>query len=348
MNKRHFLKGVGLAAGSLAFPYGQVTAAVTNRYEGEQVLLTPSPENALSASEAFAIQRETVQEFRSKSDISEDVPIGISYPSEDSKIVALSFRVDEAGQASIHMGAVPRDQSISQERAKSLHQTAQEHAEEVADEVDPKRADRDMNSGVASANYATGWDQMVSHYSYEYDDCPYGSLYLGGEVYEKEGTSYWGYGVDHVHRSNPGANACGSSYVVNDAYSRHDWDYYEAGDPTVHEYHPDSDRNGNFSVDGSVSFSGGSISVSYNPPDVYRDVKAQWDGNQKVQWDWDYTYDPDTPAQHKPASVTKSPERATKGIQDSDRLLQVLGGANFLNYGKGNHLTEYSAIQYVE
>lgn len=348
MNKRRFLKGVGLTAGSLSFPYGQATAAVTDRYNGEHVLLTPSPENALSASEAFTIQRETVREFRSKSDISDDVPLGIFHPSEDSEIIALSFRVDEAGQASVHMGAVPRGQSVSKERAKSLHQTAQEHAEKVKDEVDPKRANRDVNTGVASANYATGWDQMVSDYSYEYSDCPYGSLYLGGEVYEKEGTSYWGYGVDHVHRSNPGANACGSNYNVNDSYCRHNWDYYEGGTATVHEYHPSTDKSGNFTVGGEVGFSGGSISVSYDPPDMVRNVRAQWNGNQNIEWKWDYTWDPDTPVQHKPASVAKSPERAIKGLQDSDSLLQVVGGTNFLHYNYGNHLTEYSARLYVQ
>jgi hypothetical protein len=237
---------------------------------------------------------------------------------------------------------------VSKSRADRLHQSAREHAEKVQDEVDPKRADRDVTTGVASANYATGWDEMVSDYAIQYDDCPYGSIYLGGEVYEKKGTSYYGYGVNHVHRSNPGANYCDSSWSINDAYSRHIWDAFDRDPPILHEYYPDSDRNGDFSVDGSVGFSGASIGVSYNPPDVYRSVNAGWDGTENVEWTWDYTYDPDTPAEHEPASVIKSAEEAVSGTYASNRLLEVEGGANFIDYWQGNHLTSYSSYIYVE
>lgn len=348
LTRRRVLKGSGAVAGGLAFPFGQASAALSQGYDGERVLRTPSPENSIPPTEAFEIQRDAIQRFRSNTNIGEEVPLGSVLPSEDTEILALSYRIDGAGQPSVFIGVVPANQHVSKSRAARLHQKARNHAKSVQNEVDPERADHDVTTGVASANYATGWDEMVSDYAIQIDDCPYGSIYMGGEVYEKQGTSYYGYGVNHIHRNNPGANYCDSSWNVNDSYSRHRWDAFDRAEPILHEYYPDTDRDGDFSVDGSVGFSGASIGVSYNPPDVYRDVTAGWNGTENVEWDWDYTWDPDTPAQHEPASVIKSPEQAVSGTYASNRLLEIIGHATWSSTWYGNHDTDYSAYIYVE
>lgn len=348
LNRRHLLKGTGAAVGGLAFPFGQTVSALNDGYNGEKVTRTPSPQNSLTPSEVFEIQREMVQKFRSKTGFGEEIPLGVVYPSEDSEILSLSFRIDGAGQPSVFVGTAPSDQSVSKGRAGRLHRAAREHAEKVQGEVAPKLTDRDVTSGGASADSVTGWDEMVSEYAIQHDDCPYGSLFLGGEVYEKKGTSFYGYGVDHVHRSNPGSNYCGSSWSLNDAHSYHNWDAFDRDEPILHEYHPDSNQSGNFSVSGSVGYSGASISVNYAPPDVFRTVTAGSNGTENVEWDWDYTFDPDSPAQHEPASIIKSPEEAVSSPTASNRLLEIVGGATWIDLLQGNENTSTSPYIYVE
>lgn len=234
-------------------------------------------------------------------------------------------------------------------RVERLHQNARQHAEKVNDGVElPEVVTSKDADGIGTTNYATGWDVMVADYSIQYDDCPYGSLYVGGEVYEKEGTSYYGYGVNHVHRANPGSNYCGSDWSINDSHLRLKWDAFYRAEPMLHQNYPDSGRTGNFSVNGSIGYSGASLGVSYNPPDIRRNVNAGWAGTENVEWKWDYVWDPDSPVQHQPASIIKSPEKAIGGIWGGDRLLGIEAGGTFIHLWEGNHDTTFSPYIYVD
>jgi hypothetical protein len=346
IGKRSVLKGMGTMAGGLAFPYSAVSSAVGDEYDGEMVVRTPSLANSLSASEVRDIQRENIEAFKSNTE--SEIKIGGAYPEDDVDVVALVYRIDAAGQPSVYVGAVPSDQPVSKERVARLHRHANQHADRVRDEVDPKRADRDATSGVASAGYATGWDEMVADYAYEFDDCPYGGLYMGGEIYEKQGTSYFGYGIDHIHRANPGSNYCSSDWVLKKAASRHIWEKFDRDPPILHEYAPDTDEDGDYTVDASAGFSGASIGVSYDPPDTYRDVTAGPDGTENVIWDWDYSNNLDSAAQHNPTSVIKSAEEALSGTYGSNKLIKVEAEARWYKVWNNYETSSSGMTIYVE
>jgi|GEM_PF-7101468 hypothetical protein len=348
ITKRHAIKAVGGTIGGVAFPFGQATATMTGEYNGEGTLVTVPRSEALTPQEVFNIQNDVIAKFRSNNDLSQKLKIGLFQPADKYEIHALSFRVDGDGQVSVYMGGSSVEKPTSKGEVATLHKTAKDHAEKVRDGVQSKRVNHEHMTGVVSAGYATGWDQMVAEYAFENTDCPAGKIYAGGEVYEKQGTSYYGYGVDTSHRTNPGQNYCSNSgYNVNDTYLRHEWDAFTAdSDPIFHEHFPNTDRDGSFTVDGSASYGGATIGVSYNPPDVYRDVRSEYNGTNNAEWDWDYTWDPSTDTQHNTTSILKSDNEAAYGgsVSYTDTLLRVESGANFTDHTGGNTLVDVRGL----
>lgn len=343
ISKRSVLKAFGTGVAGLAFPYGSVSALGGGSYGGEFVIVKTSPENRLSTQDVHEIQKEAVSNY--KAETGTDEAIGTVVPSVDSDVLSLVYRIDPTGETSTYLGAVPKGASVSKARAADLHKKADEHAKKVRGGIHTEYADRTSASGVARAGNTSGWDRAVNEYAFDYDDCPDGGIYMGGTVYEKAGTDYYGYGIDHIHRPNPGNNYCSDSYVdLGATECRHNWEYFDRDPPILHEHHPNTDKNGDFSVSGTVGYMTADITVTYDPPEVYRDVTADKNDSENVIWDWDFSSYQSDQEEFNPTSVIKSQEQAVSGSYASNRLLEVVGKATWDNFNTSSS----SLYLYVE
>lgn len=339
---RPALKAFGTSVAGLAFPYGSVSALSGNSYGGEFAIVKASPADRLSTQDVRDIQSEAISNY--KAETGSDEGIGAVVPAEDSDILSMVYRIDPTGETSTYLGAVPKGASVSKARVVELHQNAEEHAQKVRGGIHTEYADRGSASGVARAGSASDWDRAVNEYAIEYDDCPNGGIYMGGTVYEKEGIDYYGYGIDHIHRPNPGRNYCGNYTDLLATECRHNWEYFDRDPPILHKHFPDSDKNGDYSVSGSVGYQAAEISVTYDPPEVYRDVTADKNDSENVIWDWDFASQERDQEEFNPTSVAKSQEQAVSGTYASNRLLEIVGKATWDDYSTSS----YSSYLYVE
>ncbi|WP_424008981.1 hypothetical protein [Haloferax denitrificans] len=321
MNRRSAMKTFGVAAGTLAFPYGTISSSLSDEYTGEKVLRQASPKKPLTPSEALALQREAIQRFKDKTG-STDI-FGSVAPSDDSDIVSLGFQIGPKTGASVYMGTVPKGSDLSQGTLGKRRSKAAEHVQQA------KAANRSYSGTVAASDpggsTVSGFDTDVASYYIDYDDEPSGSLYDGGVVYEKSVSDEWFYGIDHVHRPNPGANAfSGSSVKLAESSCHHKWGAFDAGSITPHDYYPDSNDNGNFTVDGGIGVPlGATIGVSYDPPNVYRNVQGTPNGTDDFRWNWEHPTLTGQDHTFRPVSAARSYDRATSGISASNRLFEL-------------------------
>ena len=337
VNRRTAVKSLGVGITGIAFPYGTVTSALGAGYDGEMVIIKRPADNRMSPDEVHDVQKEAVQRFRDET--GKDFGIGSAAPADGSDIISAVYRIDSTGQSLTYLGCVDRDSSVSEEQVKKLHQRAEEHAQNVADGVGDTSA-----PGVVRAGNASNWDRKVNNYSIDFNDCPDGGIYMGGAVYEEEGTDLWGYGIDHTHRPNPASNFCSdSSGGMTNSRSEMNWEYFDVAEPEYHEAYPDTDKNGDFSVSGTIGILSADISVTYDPPEVYRDVTLDYNNNENVWMDWDFGTIQYDAAEFDVTSCIYSAEQARSGSLESNRLLEVYANADWTS-----GFSEDSAYLYVE
>lgn len=74
------------------------------------------------------------------------------------------------------------------------------------------------------------------------------------------------------------------------------------------------------------------ITVTYDPPEVYRDVTADKNNSENVIWNWDFASYQGDDEEFNPTSVIKSQEQAVSGSWASNRLIELVGKATWDDY----------------
>ena len=341
LSKRQTIKSFGVAGGALLFPYGTVTSAVRDEYTGESVLRKASPNDPLTPSEVRSLQSDAIQAFKDKTGT--DEILGGVVPDTDTDIIAIGFHVGPVTGASLYLGTIPKGAHLSNGIVAERHRAAAAHVKDA-------QADNRTRSGVATASDSgssdpSNWDTDVASYYINYDDKPNGSLYDSGTVYEKAQSDEWAYGIDHVHRPNPGANTYPDSSIdLVESICRHKWGAYDAGYITPHDYFPDSDERGDFSVSGSAGFITAEVSVEYDPPEVYRTTKAEPNGTDDFYWNWEHPTTTSSDHTFRPVSIARSYDRATSSSSASNRLFELYTMAEWDNA----EVTDRSVYVYVD
>ena len=319
------------SATALAFPFGSVFGSVATTNKPVIVTARRSSSNPLSPDEVYELQKEAAERFNRINDT--DIAIGKGKPASDADTVALTHYIKPNGEPATYAGALPSAKGAAAHRIDRLHA----HADEFERTIQKTTSNEPTYGfvGLASAGNMKNWDSKVANTNYEYNDCPYGVIYMSMEVKEEYDGYYYGYGGDHIHRVNPGANQCGSGWTQYETWTRDYWSEYDAGDPQLEETYPSGDRSGDFSVSGSISYGNASIGVSYNPPKVSRTDNTD-DIADDYKLDWKFNSDTSSRHDFNPASQVEVSDDAESG----NRILKYLSGSKWYNYNYGFHTTE--------
>lgn len=292
-NRRAALKAAGASIAGVTLPIEMVGAVVPGSgYDGELVSVRRDRDDPLSADEVLDLQAAAAARYRDETGSAEQ--IGKSAPEADADVYAFSYRIDGAGRPATYFGTAAGDTRPSNRELARLHRHATEFEELVAESSAPayQRDVEELDSGAstASAGSTTDWGEPVASDYREQVDDPYGVLYSRSDIYEyvDSDDDIVAYLDDHLLEVSPGGQEWGTDWHNDLCSEELRWSDYEPGDATLDERVPNGNRDGDYYVSASMGYETAEVSVSYNPPDIYRwDETKRTEDLQKLWWNFE-------------------------------------------------------------
>lgn len=272
--RRKALKLIG--AGTIAMAGPMIGSTVASSDETVVISIQRNQDNGIDANEYSKLVSRFSEAAIEKAGL-ERLVVADPELSAGEKIYSLTFVATPDGNAQTYIGSGtnPGDAEVERLHDRSDQFQEQNTVESTGDSLSPQQSDPSYE-----------WNQVGSAL-WESTNNPYGIVQNSSDVWHyPDDPNFDVFAVTTDAVFNPGASAYDSSYVWDAASARNYWGrHYEPTGATLTEWAPNGDRTGDTTVSASISYSGASIEVSYNPPEVRRtDNTGLKNDNVRIIW----------------------------------------------------------------
>lgn len=331
-SRRKALKTIGAGMMTMAGPMIGSTAARSE--ENVVISIQRGQGNGIGAAEYEKLLSRFIRAAKTKAGL-EKLAVANPELSDGENIYALTFIATPGGKAHTYIGSGTNPGAAELQRLHDRSVHFQDH---------PTVQSSDDDLSTESTDPEKEWNQVGSAL-WEKTEDPYGIVQNSSEAWRyPEDPNYDVYAATVDAVFEPGYSAYDSTYTWTSALVRHYWGRnYEPGGAYLTDWAPNGDRTGDTEVSGSVSYSGATIGVTYNPPAVQRtDNSSTLNDNVRIKWEpGDTTTDEKI---HSPsaASVMKSENFASEG----DTLAQTDCRYNVSSYKGDETLSTTLSLTY--